>query len=189
VSILHSLLLSLFRRLLSWEEGIGNAFDIQDERAAGEHPLLRSVGSLELGREHIRLVSVSRHIDWALVDALLFLAFYDHLSCAVDEWHNRELLLGDRFLDLASVLVPGGAFQLETEDVGSVFAACKNVNNLGVPVELLLDVSLDIELIKTLASLLSAHLLNGGQERVWLVESVKEANSLVDDGRVILPHI
>jgi len=55
--------------------------------------------------------------------------------------------------------------------------------------ELLLDVCLDIELVQALASLLSAHLLDGGQERVWLVESVKEADRLVDDGGVILPHI
>jgi len=115
--------ISLFRRLLSREEGIGDALDIQDERATGEDPLLRGVGGLELGREHIRLVSVSRHVDGALVDTLLLFALDNHLSCAVDEWHDRELLLGDRFLDLARVLVPGCTFQLETEDIGSVFTA------------------------------------------------------------------
>lgn len=55
--------------------------------------------------------------------------------------------------------------------------------------ELLLDVGLDIKLVQALASLLSAHLLDGSQERVRLVESVKEADSFVDDGGVILPHI
>jgi len=99
-----------FRRLLSWEEGIGDTLDIQDERATGKDPLLRGVSGLKLGREHVRLVSVSRHVDGALVDTLLLFSIVDNLSCAVDEWHDRELLLGDRFLDLARVLVPGCTF-------------------------------------------------------------------------------
>ena len=50
-------------------------------------------------------------------------------------------------------------------------------------------VSLDEKLVETLASLLSTNLLNGGKERVGLVQSVQEADGLVDSGGVILPQV
>jgi len=52
---------------------------------------------------------------------------------------------------------------------------------------LLKDISLNIELVESLASLLSANLLNSSEERVRLVKSVQEADSLVDGNGVILP--
>lgn len=53
----------------------------------------------------------------------------------------------------------------------------------------LLNIGLDIKFVETLASLLCAHLLNGSQERVGFVQTVQEADSLVDDGRVVLPLV
>jgi len=90
VSTFRSLLCfsTFFRWLLSWVEGIGDALDIQDERAASKNPLLWGVDGLQLGSEHIRLVSVSRHVYWALIDTLLLFTLDDHLSCAMDQWHD-----------------------------------------------------------------------------------------------------
>jgi len=51
------------------------------------------------------------------------------------------------------------------------------------------DVSLNEEFVKTLASLLGTHLLDGSEERVRLVKSVQEADGLVDSGWVILPQV
>lgn len=143
----------------------------------------------ELCGEHIRLVSVGRHVDGALVDSLFFFAFNNQLGSAVNERNHRELLLGDRFIYLSRVLVPGSTFKLETKDVGTIFTSLKDLGDLRVPMESLLDVGLDVELVQTLTSLLSAHLLDSGQERVWLVEAVQETDGLVDNGGVILPHI
>jgi len=147
------------------------------------------MSSLELCGEHIRLVSVGGHVDRALVNALLFFALNDQLGSAMDERYDRELLFGDRFLDLSRVLVPGGALKLEAEDVGTIITARENTGNFGVPVESLLDVGLDVEFVETLSSLLGADLLDGGQEGVGLVETVQEADSLVDGGGVILPDV
>jgi len=180
---------ALIWRLLSGEEGIGDALDIEDERAASKYPLLGGVGGLELCGEHIRLVSVGGHVDGALVDTLLFLAFNNHFGSAVDQWHHRELLLGNRLIDLSGVFVPGGSLELETEDVGAVVATRKDGGYFGVPVEFLLHVRLDEQLVETLAGLLGAHLLNGGEEGVRLVETVQEADSFVNEGWVILPPV
>jgi len=51
------------------------------------------------------------------------------------------------------------------------------------------DISLYEELVKTKASLLGTHLLDGSEEGVRLVQSVQEADGLVDGGWVVLPHV
>jgi len=147
------------------------------------------VRRLQLCGEHIGLVSIGGHVDGTLVDALLLLSFLDHQCLAVDEWYDGELLFGDRLLHLAGVLVPGGTLKLETEDVCAVIEPLEHLGNLGFPMELLLDVCLDVELVETLASFLGADLLNCGQEGVRLVESVEETDGLVDHGRFFLPHV
>lgn len=53
----------------------------------------------------------------------------------------------------------------------------------------LLNVGLDIKFVETLSRLLRAHLLDGSQERVRFVQTVQEADGLVDDGRVVLPLV
>jgi hypothetical protein len=50
-------------------------------------------------------------------------------------------------------------------------------------------VGLDEKLVETLACLLGAHLLNGSEERVRLVQSVQEADGLVNGGGVVLPQV
>lgn len=171
------------------EEGIGDTLDIEDERAAGKHPLLWRVCCLELGCEHITLVSVRRHVHGTLVDTLLFFALNDEFGSAMNQWHDRELLLWNRFIYLTGVLVPGGTFKLEAEDESTVIGSLENWTNFGVPVEFLLYVSLDVKFVETLASFLGTYLLNGGKEGVWLVESVQEADCLVDGNWIILPNV
>jgi len=50
-------------------------------------------------------------------------------------------------------------------------------------------VGLDEKLVETLACLLGAHLLNGSEERVRLVQSVQETDGLVNGGGIVLPQV
>jgi hypothetical protein len=56
-------------------------------------------------------------------------------------------------------------------------------------VHLLKHVGLDEKLVETLACLLGTHLLNGSEERVRLVQSVQEANGLVNSSGIVLPQV
>lgn len=155
---------SFIGRLLTREERIRNTLDVENERTAGKHPLLRRVGRLELSGKHIRFVSVGRHVHGALVNAFFFFAFDNHLCSAVDQGHDRELLLGDGLFHLSRVLVPGCTFELEPEHEGTIIHTLEHVWNFGVPMESLLDVSLNEKLVETLASLLGADLFDRSEE-------------------------
>jgi len=100
----------IFWRFLSRREGIGDTLNIEDQRDTGKHPLRRSMLGLELCGEHVRLVSVGGHVARTLVDTLINLAFYNQLGSAVDQGHDRELLLGDRLFHKSGILVPGSTF-------------------------------------------------------------------------------
>jgi len=56
-------------------------------------------------------------------------------------------------------------------------------------VHLLKHVSLDVQLVETLTGLLSTDLLNGSKERVGLVQSVQEADGLVDGNGIFFPQV
>jgi len=189
VGIRSLLGVSLLWGLLSGIETIGDTLDIENESSTSEDPLGGVVLGLELSSEHVRLISVGGHVAWALVDSLVNLAFLHKLGLAVDDGDDRELLFGDGLFHLARVLLPGGTFELETEDVGTILNTLKHTRNLRLPVELLLDIGLDVELVETLSGLLGTDLLDGSEVRVGLVQSVQEADSLVDDGGVILPQV
>jgi len=103
--------IKLFWRLLVRIETIGNTFYIEDESSSSKNPLGGVVLSLELSREHVRLVSVSGHVAGALVSALVNLAFNHHTSLAVDNGNDRELSLRDRFFHLSGVLLPSSTFE------------------------------------------------------------------------------
>jgi len=53
----------------------------------------------------------------------------------------------------------------------------------------LLNVGLDVKFVQTLARLLRAHLLDGSEERVGFVQTVQEADGLVDHSWVVLPLV
>jgi len=144
---------------------------------------------LELGCEHVRLISVSGHVARAHIDSLINLAFLSLQGLAVDDGNDRELLLRDGLFHLSRVLLPGSTFELETENVGTILNTLEHARNLRLPVELLLDISLDVKLVKSLSGLLGTDLLNGSEVRVRLVESVQEADGLVNRGWVILPQV
>lgn len=61
--------------------------------------------------------------------------------------------------------------------------------NFGLPVELLLDISLDVELVEALASLLRADLLDSREEGVRFVEAIQEADGFVDESWLVLPEV
>jgi len=56
-------------------------------------------------------------------------------------------------------------------------------------VELLLDISLDVELVEALSCLLRADLLDSRQEGVRFVEAIQEAHGLVDESWLVLPEV
>jgi len=143
------------------EEELGS--ESEDESDTGQSPPERWVLGLELSREDVGLASGLVHVDRALIDALFFLAFDEQHRLAVHDWHDRELFLGLGLFETPRS-IPPGALDLEAEDVGTIFTSCKHLGDFRVPVESLLDVGLDVELVKTLASLLSAHLLDSGKE-------------------------
>lgn len=99
------------------------------------------------------------------------------------------MLLGDGFFHASGILIPSRTFELESKDERTVFKSSKHLSHLGIPVHLLHDVSLNVKLVKTLACLLSADLLDGSQERVWLVKSVQETDGLLDHCGVIFPQV
>lgn len=179
----------IFWRLLSRGEGIGCALYIEDQGDTSKHPLGRGVLSFKLCGKHIGLISVGSHVAGALVDTLVNLAFYDGHCLAVDQGHHGELLFRDGLIHERGVLIPSRTFQLEAENVRSVFEAVEHLRDFWVPVHLPEDISLYEELVKTLASLLGTHLLDGSEEGVRLVQSVQEADGLVDRGWVILPQV
>jgi len=99
------------------------------------------------------------------------------------------LLLGDRLFHLASVLVPSCTLQLEAENIRAIVETLEHLRYFGLPVELLLDISLDVELVKALSSLLRTDLLDSREEGVWFVEAIQEADSLVDKSGLVLPEV
>jgi len=190
VSKLCSLLLGIFGLLwglLSGIETIGDTLNIENKSGTGEDPFCGVVLGLELSSEHIRFISVSGHVAGALVDTLVNLTILYQQSFAVNNGDNRELNLGDRFFHLAGVLLPGSTFELETKHIGTIFDLLEHGRNLRLPMELLENISLDVKLVETLSSLLGTDLLNSSEIRVRLVESVQEADGLVDQSRIIFP--
>ena len=141
---------------------------------------------LELGHEHVGLASGLVHVDWALVNALLFLALDEEHRLAVDDRYDRELLLGLGLLEAARS-VPSGALDLETEDVSTI-----SVLLLGelasLPVHLLLHLGLDVELVELDSISPSSDLLDSGQEGLRVVEPVDEGDIWLLGG-VLLPGV
>jgi len=123
-------------------EGVGDTLDVKDDGHTGDDPLLRRSLGLELGVEHIGCTSSLGLVDGALVHVLLLSAVgWDWQRAAVDDGHDRELLLRVALLELAKGGVPTGTFNLETEDVSTLFG---RLLELRIPVELLGDLSLNI---------------------------------------------
>ena len=81
--------------------------------------LQRCVLGLELSVEDECLTSRLVHVDRALIDSLLLLAFDKKLRLAVNDGNDRELLLWLRLFE-ATRGVPSSTFNLEAEDVGTI---------------------------------------------------------------------
>ena len=159
---------------LSEWEGIGNALDVENHGDTGEYPSEWWVLGLKLCHEDEGLTSRLVHVDRAKVDTLLFLALDDLLWLAVDDGHDRELLLGFGLFE-ATGLVPAGTFDLETEDVGtiSVLLLWKVVS---LPVHLLLHFGLDVELVQLDGVSSCCNLFDSSQEGLWVIQPVDEGN-------------
>ena len=141
--------------------------------------------SLEISWEHVSHTSHLCLVDWALVKVLLFLAsLWEWSSAALDNWHDREVLLRSRVLKLTDLSVPSSTLDLEAPDVGTVFAGWKCF----VPVEVLEDVGLDVQLVELGALFLSVDLLNGSQEGLRVEQSVEEGD-VRDLSWVVLPAV
>ena len=139
---------------------------------------------LKLSHEHIGLASGLVHVDGALVDALLLLALNEELRLAVDDWHNRELLLGLGLFKTAGS-VPSCALDLEAEDVGTITVLL--LGQFGVlPVHLLLHLGLDVELVELNRVSSCSDLSDGSEEGLWVVQSVDEGDVRFF-GRLLLP--
>jgi len=138
---------------------------------------------LELRSKHVGGTTVFGLVDGALVDTLLLLGVVDWQCTAVNHRHNRELFLWLGLLQVA-VRIPAGSFDLEAEHVGA-FAELRQV---GLPVHLLEDVSLDKELVELLSLLTGVDLFNSSQERLRVEHAVQEGDSR-DLFGVLLPVV
>lgn len=129
--------------------------------------------SLKLGKEDESFTSGLVHVDGALVDTLLLLSINNYYRFAVDDRNDRELLLGFGLLETTTASVPPGAFDLEAEHVGTI-----TILLLGqladLPVHALLYLSLNVELVQLNCVTTGSDLLDGSQERLWVVQSVDE---------------
>ena len=93
---------------------------------------------------------------------------------AEHDWYDWELLLGVRFFELSHCSIPAGTFYLETEYVSTFLGRLLVIR---IPVEFLLDVSLNIEFVKLLLLLSRVYLLDSSKERLRIEQSVDENNA------------
>lgn len=139
---------------------------------------------LKLSHEHIGLASGLVHVGGALVDALLLLALNVELRLAVDDWYDRELLLGLGLFETAGS-VPSRALDLEAEDVGTITVLLLGQFSV-LPVHLLLHFGLDVELVELNRVSSCSDLSDGSEEGLWVVQSVDEGDVRFF-GRLLLP--
>jgi hypothetical protein len=117
---------------------------------------------LQLSVEYIRSTSGFCLVDRALVNVLLLSSILrDRERSAINDWYDRELLLGVAFFELTKGNVPPGTLYLETENVSTFL---RRLLVLRIPVKLLGNLCLDVKLVKLLLLLSSVYLLNSSQE-------------------------
>jgi len=142
-------------------ESVGNTFNIKDKSYTSKNPFLWWKFGLELGGENVGVTSVFCLVAWALIDSSINLdGGWKWHGSAVHDWHDRELLLWSRLFKLSDGGIPSGSFDLETEDISTLFAWWK----ICLPIEFLKNVSLDGKLVELLFFLSGVDLLNGSQE-------------------------
>jgi len=146
----------------SWSESVRNTFNIKNKSDTSKDPFLWWKFGLQLGSEHVSITSVLGLVAWALVNVCVnFLnASWNDLSSAVNDWHNGELFLWSRLLKLTDSSIPSSSFNLESEDVSSLFAWWK----ICLPIQLFENICLDGKLVQFLFLLSGVDLLNGSQE-------------------------
>ena len=156
--------------VLSEMVGVSHALHVEDQRHTSENPLLRWSLGLQLSCKHIRGAALLRLVRRTLVDALLLLALLrDQGRLAVDNWHDRELLLGERLVQHAERGLPARTLHVQSEDVGA-FARLA----LDLVDHLLLDVRLDEELVELVLVRARRDLLDGREEGLRVEEAVQE---------------
>jgi len=142
-------------------ESVRNTFNIKNKRNTSKNPFLWRKFGLELGGENVGVTSVFCLVAWALIDSSINLGgSWELHSSAVHNWEDRELLLWSGLFKLSDGGVPSGSFDLETEDISTLFAWWK----ICLPIEFLKNVSLDGKLVELLFFLSGVDLLNGSQE-------------------------
>ena len=173
------------RSFFSWSKGIGGTFNIEDQGNTSKNPFLSWQFGLELGSENICVSSIFCLVDWALINSWVYLESVLKLSSsAINNWYNRELLLWSRFFKLSNTSIPSSAFNLETKDVGTLFAWWQVL----FPIEFFKNISLDSKFVKLLFFFSRIDLLNGCQERLWVEKSIQEC-AFWSCYWIIFPHV
>lgn len=113
---------------------------------------------LQLRWEHVGLSSGLGLVDRANVYALLFLVTHYHCSAQYD-WDNTEVLLWLTLFE-AVVRIPPCTFDLQSKDISSVTLG----GSIDLPVHLLLDVGLNVQLVEFESLLTGCDLLDSCQE-------------------------
>jgi len=171
--------------LFAWGVGIRHTFDVHDQGDTSEYPLVWVDLGLQLSGEDVGGTTSNGHVDWARVDTLILLAFWGERNrAAVHDWQDTEWLLGEALLELTDGWVPSGTLDLQSKDIGTLLDWWK----IGLPIEFLEHVRLDVQLVQLGLLLLGVHLLGGSQERLWVEQSVDECHSW-DVLWVLLPKV
>jgi len=158
--------------LLAVSEGVWDSLDIKNNRDSCNDPFLRRSFCLKLSVKHISCTSGLSLVNGALIHILFFSSICRNRQwLAKNDWNDRELLLGVRFFELSHCSIPAGTFYLETEYVSTFLGRLLVIR---VPVEFLLDVSLNIEFVKLLLLFSSVYLLDSSKERLRIEQSVNE---------------
>lgn len=167
-------------------ESVGYTLDIEDDGHTGKCPSEWWVLGLELASEHVALATGLVEVHRAQIDALLFFALHKLDRLAVNNGHDRELLLGLGLFDGARG-IPPSAFNLEAEDVGTITVLLLG-ELCNLPVPSLLDLCLDVELVELNGISPGGDLLDGSQEGLRVVQPVDEGDVWLLS-RVLLPGV
>lgn len=125
---------------------------------------------LQLRRENEGLSSSLSLIDRANIDTLLLLVTY-HDSTTEHNRNNTEVLLR-LTLFKPIVIVPPCTFDLEPKDEGTITLRVR----VDLPIHLLLNVRLDVQLIELKRLFTRHNLLDCSQERSWVIKPIQECD-------------
>lgn len=161
---------SSLRRFLTCLEGIRDTLNIENDGHTSQSPFEHVMLRLQLRRENEGLSSSLSLIDRANIDTLLLLVTY-HDSTTEHNRNNTEVLLR-LTLFKPIVIVPPCTFDLEPKDEGTITLRVR----VDLPIHLLLNVRLDVQLIELKRLFTRHNLLDCSQERSWVIKPIQECD-------------